>query len=190
MKRVSVIVLVCFILVLLLAVAVHAEDAAESGTEDIADIEAEAQNALAVWWSELRQYTPDEWGDYIDEHIMPWISLSVSAIVGIYLAISPILKKIKETSGIFDGASGKLDEAEKIVTEAKKKYEAATGENESLRREFEKVKTGYQKMITSISNIERIVRLGFENSDELITKGYAREIEKIGGAEDDEKAEK
>lgn len=189
MKRLLILALIIVLMAVMLTSVCFADEAVESPPiEDAEELEETAQNSLAAWWNEIRRYTPDEWSEYIDEHIMPWLSLSVSAIVGIYLAISPILNKIKQTSGIFDGAAGRLDEAEAVVSEAKRKFETATKENEKLVAEFKEVKEGYKRMIKSISNIERIVRLGFENSDELIVKGYAREIEKIGGAEDNEKA--
>ena len=148
----------------------------------------EAGKELIVEWGEIlmgvidviKEYTPDDWRTVIDEQVVPWVTLAVSSILSVYIAISPILYKIKKTSDRFDNSSDKLDEAKDTAEKAKKQLKAAQEDIQKLEGEFNEVKEGYKKMISSVSNIERIVRLGFENSDELIVKGYAHEIAKVG----------
>ncbi|MEG1662473.1 MAG: hypothetical protein RR338_00650, partial [Clostridia bacterium] len=38
-------------------------------------------------------------------------------------------------------------------------------------------------------NTEQIIRIGFCNLDELVAKGYANEISKVGGEDEEEKLE-
>ncbi len=132
----------------------------------------------------VREYSPDDFKKIIDEHIIPWVTLAISAVLGIYVAISPILAKIKKTSNIFDKSSDKLDKSSDAALKAKEQLAAAKENIESLKEEFKEVKDGYDKMLTSLSNIEKIVRIGFENTDELVIKGYAHEIAKVGAMDE------
>ena len=172
-------------------------------TVDGEALESEAQEAVTSGIGYLLQFTPEEWKAVIDERIVPWVTLAVSAIVGIYVAISPILAKIKNTSGIFEEAGGRLDGAKERIEKAMKKTDEAGGtiqrvqgelldKYDELKAEFDRVSLGYREMRTSLSNIERIVRIGFCNTEELVHKGFAREIEKVGetdaGREEDGEA--
>ena len=160
-------------------------------TVDGEALESEAQEAVTSGIGYLLQFTPEEWKAVIDERVVPWVTLAVSAIVGIYVAISPILAKIKKTSGIFEAAGGRLDGAKERIEKAMKKTDEAGGtiqrvqgelldKYDELKAEFDRVSLGYREMRTSLSNIERIVRIGFCNTEELVHKGFAREIEKVG----------
>ena len=132
-------------------------------------------------------YRPENIKFFIQENIVPWVSVVVTAIASIYIAISPVLMKIKKSSGIFDNATEKLKEAKAVAEAAKSQLKEAESEITALKGEFKEVKDGYLKMINGISNIEQIVRLGFGNTDELIVKGYANKIEKVGNVNGEEK---
>lgn len=134
-------------------------------------------------------YRPENIKSFIEENVAPWVAVVVTAVSSIYVAILPVLVKIKKSSGIFDGASDKLDEAKAVAETAKKQLVNAKNEIEKLKNEFTAVKDGYNKMINGISNIEEIVRLGFGNVDELIVKGYANKIEKVGNGNGKEEKE-
>jgi soluble cytochrome b562 len=112
------------------------------------------------------------------------VTLAVSAVLSIYLAISPVLYKIKKTSDTFDKASDKLDKSQELTEKAKKQLKSTQDDIMKLEGEFAEVKEGYKQMITSVSNIEKIVRLAFENNDELIVKGFANEIAKVGSEDE------
>ena len=185
---------------LALALPCFAEELAE---RELADTELTQEEqglidkgkAVIAEWGEIivdfidviREYTPEDWRVVIDEQIVPWVTLAVSSILSVYIAISPVLVKIKRTSDRFNNSSDKLDESKAVAEKAKEQLKSAQEQVESLKAEFEEVKEGYKQMISSVSNIEQIVRLGFGNSDELIIKGYAHEIAKVG--KEDEKVE-
>ena len=184
MKRIF-FVLTALLLLLTLAIPCFAEEA-EAVTEDAGLIEAgkeliaEAGEIIMGVIDVIREYTPEDWRVVIDEQIVPWVTLAISSILSVYIAISPILVKIKKTSDRFDKSSDKLEESKAVAEKAKTQLQSAQAQIEALRSEFDEVKNGYQKMYGSLSNIEKIVRIGFENSDELIVKGYANDISKVG----------
>ena len=171
------------------------------GTETVIDgeaLEEQAQGTVRAWMDAILEYSPEEWKSVIEDKVVPWVTLAVSAVVGIYVAISPLLVKIKKTSGIFDSASGRMDGAGEKLDEATKSADSAREEIQKtqaellakyneLEQEFRNVSAGYQGMVNGLSNIERIVRIGFGNTDELIIKGYANEIEKVGADNGEEK---
>lgn len=176
-------ILMALTLVFTLALPCFAEEMSE---EELGLIEK--GKAVIAEWGEIllgvidtiREYTPEDWRVVIDEQIVPWVTLAVSSILSVYIAISPVLVKIKRTSDRFNNSSDKLDESKAVAEKAKKQLESAQAQVESLKTEFEEVKEGYKQMINSVSNIEQIVRIGFGNSDELIIKGHAHEIAKVG----------
>ena len=194
MKKLLLFALVMTVLLALSAVCFAAETAADSENAETAltasDLTEEERDAREIrrWFEDtldrLIALTPEDWRTVIEEKVVPWVTLAVSAVLGIYVAISPILARIKKTGGIFDGAAGRLDAATETVDKAQEKIKETQEElkkkYDELQVEFRGVKAGYDGMLQSLSNIESIVRLGFGNTDELIIKGYANEIEKVG----------
>lgn len=136
------------------------------------------------WLDTMVSYTPEEWREFVSEKIVPWVTLAVSAVVAMIAALIPLIRKIKGTSDIFEGAADKLQEATKKSKEAREAADGARDkvmeEYESLKKEFGAVKDGYNGMRESLSNIEAILKIAFENTDELIRKGYANQIAKVG----------
>lgn len=185
-------ILLSLTLLLALTLPCFAEDVAEDAgliAEGKALIEDFGEIILGVIET-VREYTPEDWKAVIDEQVVPWVTLVLSSILTLYITISPILVKIKKTSDRFDNSSDKLDESKAVAEKAKKQLESAQAEVESLKAEFKEVKDGYDKMVRSLSNIEQIVRIGFENSDELVKKGYAHEIAKVGKDNEKDKESK
>jgi soluble cytochrome b562 len=184
MKKVLLLALI-LALILALGITCFAEELDEAGL-------IERGKQLIVEWGDIligvidviSEYTPDDWKVVIDEKVVPWVTLAVSAVLSIYLAISPVLYKIKKTSDTFDKASDKLDKSQELTEKAKKQLKSTQDDIMKLEGEFAEVKEGYKQMITSVSNIEKIVRLAFENNDELIVKGFANEIAKVGSEDE------
>lgn len=148
--------------------------------DDLGAVEEEVQGWLAV----ILSYTPEEWRVFVEEKVVPWVTLAVSSVVAVVAALLPLIKKIKGTSDIFEGAAEKLTDATKKSREAREAADGARNkvleEYESLKKEFGEVKDGYAGMLSSLSNIETILHIAFGNMDELVIKGYANEIEKVG----------
>lgn len=167
----------------------YSEAPAVSEEDELAgEIEEEAKG----WIEVLLSITPQEWRGYIEEKVVPVVLLAVSAVTTALAALLPVLGKIKEGSTAFQEAKEDLKEATKKSKEAretvKETRKSVMKEYDVLRGEFKGVKDGYEEMKESLANIESILRLAFENTDELIRKGCANRIAKVG-KEDVEKDE-
>ncbi|MEG2450613.1 MAG: hypothetical protein RSB09_02650 [Clostridia bacterium] len=121
----------------------------------------------------LTEEAGSKWQKYIEEEIVPGVILVITAIGSIYIAISPILSKVKKASGKFESATVDVNAATSNTIENSKKVA-------SLEDRLDKIEK-------ATANTEEILRIGFGNLDELVTKGYANEISKVGG--EDEKNE-
>jgi hypothetical protein len=160
-------------------------------TMDAEALEQEVEAEVQRWFDVILQYTPQEWEAVIKEEVVPWVTLAVSSVLAIYIAIAPILAKIKKTSEEFEKTGSRLDdatgeangaknEAETARKELKAYQEAQNKKYDELIAAFLQVSNGYGELRSGLSNIERIVRIGFGNTEELVQKGFAREIEKVG----------
>lgn len=106
----------------------------------------------------------------------------------IYIAISPILVKVKKASDKFKEAAKDVNDTAKNGDENAKKIEAFTSEAsaklQGVADEFtDKIKSldeRISRIEQSSQNTEAITRIGFGNMEELVQKGYAAEIEKVG----------
>ena len=118
------------------------------------------------------------WQEYIEEKLAPNIVIVLSSIGTILLAATPVISKISS-------AVEKFKKATKDVNDTVEN----NGKNESRIARLEE-RLGVIE--TTAKNTEKIVRLGFCNTSELVTKGYANEIAKVGGeneGQDEEKVE-
>jgi uncharacterized membrane protein YhiD involved in acid resistance len=160
-------------------------------TMDAEALEQEVEAEVQRWFDAILQYTPAEWEAVIKEEVVPWVTLAVSSVLAIYIAIAPILAKIKKTSEEFEKTGSRLDDATGEANGAKNEAETARKELKAYQEEqnrkydelvaaFLQVSNGYGELRSGLSNIESIVRIGFGNTEELVQKGFAREIEKVG----------
>lgn len=115
--------------------------------------------------------TSPAWQIYLEEKIVPGVIFAITAIGTIYIAIAPILSKVKKASGKFESATADVNTATNNTIENAKKVA-------SLEERLDKIEK-------ATTNTEQITRLGFCNLDELVTKGYANEISKVGGENED-----
>nr|DAL67680.1 MAG TPA: hypothetical protein [Caudoviricetes sp.] len=118
------------------------------------------------------------WQEYIEEKLAPNIVVALSSIGTILLAATPIISKVSS-------AVEKFKKATKDVNDTVEN----NGKNESRIARLEERLGAIE---TSAKNTEKIVRLGFCNTNELVAKGYANEIAKVGGeneGQDEEKVE-
>lgn len=116
-----------------------------------------------------------DWQKYIEEKIVPGVILVVTAIGSIYIAIAPILSKVKKASGSFESATKDVNAATNKTIDSEKKVAG-----------FEKRLARIEKVVT---NIEDISRIAFCNTEELVRKGYANEISKVGGNNEEKEIE-
>lgn len=192
--RITVVMLALVFLLLACATvpcyAMETEAEAAFGSDEL---QAAVEEEVAGWLDVILSITPEEWQGYVSETIVPWILLAVSAITTILAAIAPLLKKIKETSAIFDGASEQLADATKKSKETRLAAEAMRDEAkdvcEKLRGEINELKAENADMAKMLAEIREIVGIAFGNMDELIVKGFARQIEKVGAEHEEDKTD-
>lgn len=150
--------------------------------------------------------TLEGWEQYIKEEIIPIVVLVLSVVAAIYVAISPILIKIKKASEKFKSATKDVNDATGQVRENKKEIEelrkelledfsrkeqaltekivAQEGELaekiEAMKKESAQNRTENAANRQTLSDIREMIRLGLGNMDELVQKGTAHSIMKIG----------
>lgn len=197
MRRMGLIAFVVILAVLLMLPCFGEENSETSvslealETMDAEALEQEVEAEVQRWFDVILQYTPQEWEAVIKEEVVPWVTLAVSSVLAIYIAIAPILAKIKKTSEEFEKTGSRLDDATGEANGAKNEAETARKELKAYQEEqnrkydelvaaFLQVSNGYGELRSGLSNIESIVRIGFGNTEELVQKGFAREIEKVG----------
>lgn len=136
-----------------------------------------------------------DWGVWFKEKLAPIIACVVSGALTIYIAISPILVKVRKASDKFKEATKDVNKTAKDGDENTAKIEAFVGEVgaklEKVVDEFAKKTTALDERINRIEqstqNTERIVRIGFGNMEELVKNGYSAEIQKVGQDEEERK---
>jgi hypothetical protein len=203
-------------------VTVHAQ-------EDIQVIEEGEGEAVAFW----DRYTPEQWEQFLKEKVVPYAAAAISALGLLYAMVSPVLKKLSNSSKNFDvsaeATKKTTDLAETVTTicgslqsDNEKKYQSmeraiAQTMNTMQERESEMM-AGVQRMVAQAvkqvqdaeeqmreqydqindeirliyereGNIMQIGKIGFGEQTELIKKGVADSIMKIGGEADNERAQ-
>ena len=114
------------------------------------------------------------WKEYLENEIIPNAVVVLTAIGTIMLAAMPVISKISTAVNKFDKATKDVNST--VTNNGKNEQKIA-----SLEERLGKIETAVQ-------NTEEIVRIGFCNNDELVKKGYAKEIAKVG-QDNEEKVE-
>ena len=140
--------------------------------------------------------------ELISQKIIPIVVFAVTSIGAVYVAIAPVLNRMRRASGNMDSASGGINAQAKASREAVEKIEAFRGEVEKTVQELEAViqktlaenRENFQAMQDiaqrrldecqayieqvrqNVGRVETMLTVGFGNSDELVRKGYAKVI--------------
>lgn len=133
------------------------------------------------------------WKQYLEEKLVPAMTAGVSTLLIVWFGVSPVLKKVVNATLLFNKATDNVNTTAENGEKANSNLEAFKAD---LTQKFtEAVESGVATMkeqderIKRIekhsSNAEAITRIGFGNMEELVNKGYAAEIAKVG-ADDEE----
>ncbi len=148
---------------------IEATDVVTESVEQVSTEVTEAEQALPA--------VPENWQTYIEEELLPVITMVLTVIAGIYVAISPILAKIRKASEKFKSATEDVN----IATGTVKSNDRKISELEALLSQkiehMEKESAANRK---TMLEIEQMLRLGLGNMNELVMKGCARSIVAIG----------
>ena len=134
------------------------------------------------------------WKEYVESKLIPNITLALTTISALAIAAMPIISKVKGAVDKFDKATGDINDT---VENGKKTQGALDGQDKKLSDfevRFDLLEQKIEPIAKLAGDIEKIARIGFGNMDELVKKGYAAEIAKVGDdneqkTEQDEKAE-
>lgn len=115
------------------------------------------------------------WKEYVESELAPNVVLALTSIGTILLAAIPILSKVTSAINSFKSATKDVNDTV-----------ANNGKNEQRIAELEQRLDRIEK---AAENTEEIVRIAFCNTDELVKKGYAKEIAKVGQDENKQETE-
>ncbi len=129
------------------------------------------------------------WQEYLETKLIPNAVLALSTISALCVAAMPLLSKIKTTLKGFDKAT---EDVNTTAENGKNTVSNVLECRDEIKLLVEDLKTVKQDIETAIApikknteNLEKIVRIGFGNTSELVKNGYARQIAKVGN-EDEE----
>ncbi len=134
------------------------------------------------------------WKQYLEEKLVPAATATATSLLLIYLGVLPVLKKVVNMTLLFNKAT---DNVKTTVENGEKANSSLEEFKAELSQQFtEAVEAGVAAMkeqderIKHIekhsSNTEEIVRIAFGNTAELVTKGYAAEIAKVGNKNEED----
>lgn len=191
------------LLTVLLALPVGAAEAVPDGAGN------SMLEGLEGWIDGFGEMSVEDWKAFIDETVVPVVMMVVTAIATIYVAISPILFKVKTASQKFHKATDDVNAASSDVAQVKlatakaaeefnARYELIKQENLELRRDMveqmERFRENVTSQVTSLTDtvndrvgtankkaqeIEQMLLIGLCNNRELVERGHAHEIARI-----------
>lgn len=155
------------------------EELISSITEGTSDNEIASKNEEAE---------PSVWTVYLKENILPGVVFIITAVFLCWTAISPILSKFIKSINNFKEATSAVQDANKKAEKSSEDMKANSQEiSKALDNHKEQVNKDLLEMKEQISDLlnytkqtTEILKIGFGNMDELVKKGCASEVLKVG----------
>lgn len=172
---------------------VHAEEVdTYQGEASKDNIESESENWFSV----------EDFETIITQKVIPIVVFAITAIGGVYVAIAPVLNKMRNASGNMEKSTGGINHAAEASRQAVEKIDDFRADIEKSMQEFsdliekilaenqdnfraisalteqkvEDMRERLEQMKSEMGNMEAMLTVGFGNSDELVRKGYAKVI--------------
>lgn len=179
---------------------------------DLPDEEqAEAyQNALTEWLNGLEIKSNDDLNTYLKETVVPWIVAVVSAITTVYQlfykkrsSYTNVMNTVRDNAQGFMQAQQDLHtaiEERKDAETMKEKVEALTDESAKLAQSVQDLRQMNMDLMSEVRalagpvgeelrKIKEASLVAWGNTEELVKKGYANEINRIMGDANNEDGE-
>lgn len=133
---------------------------------------------------------------YVEDEIVPYIILAVSAVGTIYLAVFPVISGVRKAYRMFKSATSDIASTSEIGKESVVKIDTFRTEiANTISLLKQKTDDGSKELSERIMKLEkmlqeqsRIMEMAFCNTDELVKKGISKEIAKVG-ANDENKTD-
>ena len=134
------------------------------------------------------------WQVYLEEELIPNAVLAISTVGGLCAAAIPIINRVVATLGKFDRATADIKETtenDRALAASVEEYKAELtasveeykseliGAIEDMQKMRDEISETVTPLETRLANIGKMLHIAFCNSDELVKKGYAREIAKL-----------
>lgn len=133
------------------------------------------------------------WREYVENKLIPNAVLALSSVAALCVIALPIMSKIKEIIAMFTKATSDVNDTVESGKRNNERLDEQDRKIESFFERFDKIEKVFTDEMDSLKhtaeNTEKILRIGFGNTDELVKKGYAREIAKVG-VKDEQRKEK
>ena len=107
---------------------------------------------------------------HVHDELVPMLTIGLSVIGAVFAALMPLLKNVSLGADKFSSAA--------------KAIEKVSNDNEKNVRKISDLENRLENIERASKNTEEIVRIGFGNLKELVVKGHAREIAKVGKEEE------
>lgn len=133
-----------------------------------------ALSAAGVYFATVGEIA---WQEYIETKLMPNAVIVISAIGSLMVAALPIIGRVQNGLDKFNKATSDISDT---AESGKLTSETLAGYKEMFDSFKNEITDAVLLMQSTVENTEKIVRLGFCNTDELVKKGYATEIQKVG----------
>ncbi len=119
------------------------------------------------------------WKEYVENSLIPNIVIALTSIGTVCVAAIPIIAKVRIAIDGFKSATKDVNDT--VVNNGKTEKKVA-----KLEERIAGLEDCLGNIVTSSKNTEQMVRIAFCNTDELVKKGYANEIAKVGNNEVEE----
>lgn len=113
------------------------------------------------------------WTTYLNNEIMPYVTIAVASISTIALAVTPVVTQVK---AIIDRVKTTSDD----IKNTAKNGQDATLVLQEYSKTLEDLSTQVKELSKDVSNVNTMCKIGFTNTTELVANGYAAQIEKVG----------
>ena len=132
-----------------------------------------------------------DWQIYVEEKLIPNIIFILTSISGISVLAMPIISRIQASAAKFDKATEDVNTTYQNDKEMLDFLSEYREEMSSMMEEFKALRGDVEGYISPVKqtaeNIEKIARIGFGNTAELVRNGYAHEIAKVGKEDEQSK---
>lgn len=151
--------------------------------------EGTSDNEIA---SKNEEAEPSVWTVYLKEKILPGVVFVITAAFLCWTAISPILSKFIKSINNFKEATSAVLDANKKADKSSEDMRANSQEiskafdnhKEQVNKDLLEMREQISDLLSYTKQITEILKIGFGNMDELVKKGCASEVLKVGDLDD------
>ena len=147
---------------------------------------------VVYWWlvlnsGEIPELNPTDFKAYFEEKLVPDAIKFATAALAVVIAIQPYLVRIRNGADKFAKSSQDVNET---VKAGKEIFSSVAGLAKTVDAKIEEMKSDFEtknakrdKVIDetqlTVQRMEKMLLIGFGNTEELVRKGYAAEIARV-----------